>query len=152
MKKTIKTVKIDTGGHGYLSVSKKDFLLVCSPGEISHFSGHNYTRMYLEEDCDATLFRNRADALGYQVEIKESYNLKFPINYGYKPELFHYLPKCGDKLACGPDATYTVDWVNAKKEIGIRHDITGKLYKIGSYNPFCHITGVIASEVGKLAA
>jgi len=94
--KTIKTTHIDTGGHGYLSVSKKDFILVgCDPTKVSGYSGHNLSRIYLEEDCDQTYFWDVATANGFKIERKSGYNLKFNITHNYIPSLFDYIPKVG---------------------------------------------------------
>lgn len=96
--KTIKTTHIDNGGHGYLSVAKSDFLLVCTPDQITGCSGHNLTRMYLEEDCDMSVFMELAEAKGHKVEVKQSYNLNFKCTHNYKPALFGFEPRIGTEV------------------------------------------------------
>ncbi len=143
MKKVIKTTHIDTGGHGYLSVSKKDFLLVgCSPKGITGYSGHNLTRMYLEEDCDQSYFFLIANNRGFEVERKSGYNLKFNITHGYKPELFNYVPEVGDILN---DSKYEITTVD-ERGIFIRDIKTGNGYRIGLNNPFQYIENVVKSK------
>ena len=61
------TTHIDTGSHGYYSVSKKDIEYLGISDKISGFSGHTLNRVYLEEDCDAMLLYNRAEEMGVEV-------------------------------------------------------------------------------------
>jgi len=141
--KTIKTTHIDTGGHGYLSVAKSDFLLVCTPDQISGYSGHNLNRVYLEEDEDATTFMNAAEAKGIEVATKSSYNLKFNIHHGYKPELFNWKPIVGEKVKLHDGGFYTIIEVNDKKMIIAAY---GKRYGISLSNPFQYILGTVTAE------
>src|SRR5690349_20579028 len=96
--KTIKATHIDTGGHGYLSISKTDFSLVLEPSEVSGYSGHNLNRMYLEEDQDASKFMQRAESKGIKVEVKSGYNLKFNCTHNYNPDLFSFKPEIGNSV------------------------------------------------------
>ena len=61
----------EDGAHGWLEVSYKDVIDLNIQNEISEWSYINRTteKIYLEEDCDATLFLN-----------------EFKKQYGYKPE------------------------------------------------------------------
>ena len=139
MKKIIKCTKIDTGGHGYLSVSKKDFLLSgVKPSEISGYSGHTLNRIYLEEDCDATLFYNTCEKLGIQINVKDSYNLKFNITHNYNFELFNYVPKINDIITAYNDNHYKI--VNKTiKNLIVNDIILKKNYAISLSNPFKYI-------------
>ena len=133
----IKTTKIDTGGHGYLSVSKKDFLLTgLKPEQISGYSGHNLSRVYLEEDCDASLFFDTAKKKGLKVTVKDGYNIKFNCSHNFKPELFNYIPKNGDIL----NDEYEITGKN-KKHLFVT-TLTGKNYKISLSNLFYYIQTV----------
>ena len=62
----------EDGCHGWLEVSYKDVTDLNIQNEISDYSYINKTteKIFLEEDCDATLFLN-----------------EFKKQYGYKPEL-----------------------------------------------------------------
>ena len=62
----------EDAAHGWLEVSYKDVTDLNIQNEISEWSYINRTteKIYLEEDCDATLFLN-----------------EFKNKYGYKPEL-----------------------------------------------------------------
>lgn len=136
--KTIKATHIDTGGHGYLSVSKKDILAIGIDHNIfSTFSGHNTTRMYLEEDCDATKFMDYCQAKGIKVNVKSGYNPKFNITHNYKPELFNYTPAVNDMFDIS-SVQYKITEFK-KSKIIIRNLITGTVYGISTSNPFKYI-------------
>lgn len=136
--KTIRVNFIDTGGHGYYSVSKPDFLLVCTPEQITGCSGHSLTRIYLEEDCDATTFFDAAKAKGIEVSVKSSYNLKFNITHNFNPELFDWKPEIGKKVKLHDDGFYTIVVV-AQSHIVV--NCYGTRYRISLRNPFQYIIG-----------
>jgi hypothetical protein len=138
MIKPIHATIIDTAGHGYLSISKKDFSLVCNPSEITHYSGHTFTRIYLEEDCDASLFCGKARDLGYELVVKHSYNPSFAVKHNFKPELFDYQPKVGDTLLLH-DGEFQITSQDSSRII---IEGQGRRYKIASTNPYSHIQGV----------
>lgn len=148
--KPIKVNYIDTAGHGYYSVSKKDFLLVCGVHEITGSSGHTFTRMYLEEDQDASTFFNKAKSLGIEVKIKSGYNPKFQITHGYKPELFSYIPEIGDIIDCHGREYFVVD-IHEDKATMIRDIQTGMIYRISGHNPFAFITKLNSKLDARLA-
>jgi hypothetical protein len=105
----MKTFKhLDTGGHGYLSVAKKDIEKYgISPNEFTGYSGHTLTRMYLEEDQDATTFLNILQNKGIEYRIEGSY-VKSVISHNYNPELFDWTPQVGDVLIqCDFDGNIT---------------------------------------------
>ncbi|MEP2668946.1 MAG: hypothetical protein ABJH04_08120 [Cyclobacteriaceae bacterium] len=124
-----KTTHIDTGGHGYLSVSKVDFLKVLKPDQISGASGHNLNRIYLEEDLDATVFLEEANKKGYVVDVKHSYNLHFNCTHNYDPKFFHFKPVVGDKVLLHDDMWYAIVEVN-KSDFRVRNSFTGQRYKL----------------------
>lgn len=144
-KKIIKTTHIDTGSHGYLSVSKKDFLLAGGdPSKISGCSGHTLTRIYLEEDCDQSYFWDVATANGFTIERKSGYNLNFSIKHNYKPELFNYSPRLNSVVVLSDKNHYEITEIS--KRIIVSSLKTGMKYKISLNNPFEHIQGVILIE------
>lgn len=67
-----KLLKIDDAGHGWLSVSNKDIKLLGIENNISKFSYMNYTRTYLEEDCDAGVFIDTAKNRGWNITIENN--------------------------------------------------------------------------------
>ena len=131
--KTIKTTFIDTGRHGYLSVSKKDFLLVCDPKDISQYSGINFTRIYLEEDEDAGIFLNEARKKGYKVDIKSSYNPKHNITHNYRPEFVEYKKEIGQKVILHSGVKAEIVQVLPKLLIKTEN---GMRYRLPPNNPF----------------
>lgn len=138
--KTINCTHIDTGGHGYVSVSKKDIQLLGIADKITGYSGHNFERVYLEEDQDAYTFFMAAEGLGIQVKQKSGYNLKFNITHNYKPELFAYRPQIGQSVLIG-NKTYKIAGVHKGKLIVT--DMTGKRFRVTTSNPFKYIDSVI---------
>lgn len=139
MKTTIKVTHIDTASHGYLSVSKSDFIKIGGdPNKITHYSGHNYSRVYLEEDCDAAYFMDVAGQNGFQVEVKSGYNQGFKISHNYNPDAFHYInPKVGDKLLLTNGETAVVESVDKNKSLIV--SVGYKKYRIPGSNPFQYI-------------
>lgn len=127
--KTIKTTHIDTGGHGYVSVSKSDLLEVLKPDQISGYSGQSLTRVYLEEDCDATLFMEEAEKKGIKVEMKSSYNLHFKNTHNYDAKFFHFKPVVNDQVLLHDDQWYTIIEVN-QNDFRVRNSYTGQRYKL----------------------
>lgn len=139
--KTIQTTHIDNCSHGYLSVSKKDFLKAgCDPKKITNYSGHTFTRLYLEEDQDMGYFIQTARENGYTVDVKNGYNESFAIHHNYCPELFNYIPVIGDLI----DDKYTVTSVSEKQIIIYENNNTTQRrpYRIPTSNPFKHIHSV----------
>jgi hypothetical protein len=130
---------IDTGGHGYLSVSKADIKKYGFDHKlISGYSGHDFNRVYLEEDCDATAFLNHLDAVGVKYTVKSGYNLKFRITHNYKADLFSLKPEIGTEIVLhnGVKAKF----VRSDSKIAILTE-TGKRYKVSKTNPFNYIAG-----------
>lgn len=140
--KAIKTTHIDTGGHGYLSVSQKDFLVVMGGelDQISHFSGINLTRVFLEEDCDASMFMERAQDKGIPVDVKSSYNPKFNISHNYSPEYIGFKFDVNDRVMLHSSGAARV--VSNDPVIMVLTE-TGRTYRIPKTNPFYWIKGVI---------
>lgn len=63
-------------GHGWFAVKRsvlRDMLLL---GSISWYSYERGQTVYLEEDCDAMLFFNKAHELGIEVFITEKHTDK----------------------------------------------------------------------------
>lgn len=140
MKQVINTTHIDTGGHGYYSVSKKDISLLGIADKISGYSGHNFDRVYLEEDCDAALLYDRAKEMGIEINRKEGYNLKFNITHNYLPELFNWKPQPGQVVIISGTG-YTIAEVTKNKLIVT--DAAGKRFRVTTSNPFKYIDKVL---------
>lgn len=138
--KTIKTTHIDTGGHGYFSVSKKDIELLGIADKISGYSGQNFNRVYLEEDQDGLLLYETAKKMDIILVTKSGYNLSFNIHHNYNPSLFKYQPKIGDKVEIS-SVTYTI--IEMLKNKIIVTDANGKRFRIPSSNPFAFINKVL---------
>ena len=138
--KTINTTHIDTGGHGYYSVSKNDIELLGIADKISGYSGHTFNRVYLEEDCDAALLYDRAKELGIEINRKQGYNLKFNVTHNYKPELFNWKPLPGQMVMI-EQTQYTI--VEVTKSKLIVTDATGKRFRVTTSNPFKYIDKVL---------
>jgi hypothetical protein len=94
--KTLKLKHIDTGGHGYVSVSKELVKELDLVDKISSYSGMNMTRVFLEEDCDAALLIDAAKERGYEVVVDSLYNPKHTCTHNYNPKYFDL--KVGDKV------------------------------------------------------
>jgi hypothetical protein len=138
--KKITTTHIDTGSHGYYSVSKKDIEYLGISDKISGFSGHTLNRVYLEEDCDAMLLYNRAEEMGVEVIRKCGFNLNFNIKHNYKPNLFGWVPLRGQDVMVG-ERKYTIADVTKSKLIVV--DGIGTRYWITKSNPFKYIDAVL---------
>jgi len=145
--KTVKVTHIDTGGHGYLSVSKKDFIGICSPMNISGYSGHNLTRIYLEEDSDATKFFEACEKEGIVPVVKSSYNLKFNCTHNYKPELFDWLPEIGAQIKMHDELWYTIITIDDEKAIVSGN---GRKYRLPLNEPFKWFTDARPAETPEM--
>lgn len=129
----------DTPSHGYLRVSKKKFKEVgADPTQISKFSGHNETTLFLEEDCDTTYFLNFLKENGIPFEIKSVYRESFSITHNYKPSLFNFKLREGTSVRLSNGLTATLEFYN-KTKLGARIK-NGMLYRIPSSNPFQYIS------------
>lgn len=126
--KTIKVTKIDTAKHGYLSVSKKVIEQLGIQNEISGYSGHNLTRVYLEEDADALLFFKAVAEKGLNVEVKYSYNVNFSITHNYNHKYFNWKPEKGAEIVFnGYEKPFTITSI-VKNSIIV--DYAGFKYKM----------------------
>jgi hypothetical protein len=141
--KTIKATHIDTGGHGYLSVSKKDFIRAGADiRKISGSSGHTTTRIYLEEDGDQNYFWDIAKANGFEIVRKSGYNLKFNITHGYNWKLFHYIPSVDDIVSLSDGMDYKIIEIRPNGSIIVMNLKSRMQYRISGRNPFEHIKHV----------
>lgn len=130
--KNIKVTFIDTAGHGYYSVSKKDIEKLDLVQSISHYSGHNLTRVFLEEDSDATKFFETADNMGYTVVVKSSYNERFRIIHNYDPSCFRIA--VGDKVKLINGETCLITGMDYRSIYLERENF--RFYRISTNNPF----------------
>ena len=60
-------------GHGWLEVPRADAIALGIADKISRFSHMGGHSLYLEEDCDASLYLDAAKAAGYTLNITERY-------------------------------------------------------------------------------
>jgi hypothetical protein len=51
-------------GHGWLEVGRDELAMLHIDDQISHYSYTKGDKVYLEEDCDASLFINALENLG----------------------------------------------------------------------------------------
>ena len=58
-------------GHGWLQVTRQELKDLGILDKISHYSYQKRGDVYLEEDCDYSLFAERMKELGKPFEIKE---------------------------------------------------------------------------------
>jgi hypothetical protein len=80
---------IETPGHGYLKVSKTQFLKSgADKHKISSYSGLGKSHLYLEEDCDMNYFINHLKQNNIKFEIKEIYQERVNKTHNYNPYNF----------------------------------------------------------------
>ncbi len=60
-------------GHGWLAVKRKELIELGILDKISHCSYQKGDTVYLEEDCDASLFMEKMKELNKTVNFKEYY-------------------------------------------------------------------------------
>jgi len=69
-------------GHGWLEVEFSDLEELNIQEKISRYSHIRGNKVYLEEDCDASLFLDFAKNNGWTINIQEKYQENTPIrNY-----------------------------------------------------------------------
>lgn len=77
-------------GHGWLEVPRTDVQELGIESKITAWSYEHNEKIYLEEDCDASLFMETAKQNGWTINIEEKYQENTPIrNYQHykKPQL-----------------------------------------------------------------
>jgi hypothetical protein len=142
----IKTTHIDTGSHGYLSVSKKDLSKIYTEEQIqgiTGYSGHNLTRVYLEEDKDATDFLRVCEEQSIQVDVKEGYNPNFKTKHNFDSNLYHFSANVGDKFIGHYDILYKV--VESGRRIKIENE-QGRTYKLPKSNPYDYVVKIVPTD------
>ncbi len=75
--------------HGWMAVHVDEIYVLGIKDEISHYSYILKNTVYLEEDCDAGVFINKAKEIGWDISIKNHPKDRPDIrNFcAYKPEL-----------------------------------------------------------------
>jgi len=69
-------------GHGWLEVSREEVNRLGIAAEVSHYSYQYGDKVYLEEDCDLSVFLEAKKAVGEAVELVEVYQENTPVrNY-----------------------------------------------------------------------
>jgi hypothetical protein len=57
-------------GHGWLQVGKDELVMLGIENSISGYSYRNNNNVFLEEDCDASLFVNAMENKGVKISYK----------------------------------------------------------------------------------
>ena len=73
---------IEDPGHGWLEVDRAEVEALGIGSQVSSYSYIRGTKVYLEEDCDASIFINAKKAAGESVEYTTIYQENTPIR-GY---------------------------------------------------------------------
>lgn len=141
----IKATHIDTGGHGYYSVSKEDIAILGIADRITGYSGHNLTRVYLEEDCDGQLLADACKEKGIELKVKSSYNLKFKCTNNYNSALFSWKPEVGKMFLGHGEKSYTTIYIN-DNVMHVRANEGQQIYSIPLSNPFEHVRDIITDK------
>lgn len=68
-------------GHGWLAVKLKELQELGIADKISSYSYQKGKTVYLEEDCDMSIFIKAKKAQGIDVQYRDSYLEKTPIRY-----------------------------------------------------------------------
>ena len=66
-------------GHGWLAVKRSELIELNILDKVSGCSNQTGGAVYLEEDCDASLFWKAKEAIGEKVDYKSSYQDNTPI-------------------------------------------------------------------------
>lgn len=66
-------------GHGWLEVSRSDLAELGIAASVTPYSYQDAGRVYLEEDCDASLYLEAAKAAGWRVTMVEKYADPSPV-------------------------------------------------------------------------
>lgn len=66
-------------GHGWLAVKRAELVRLGIIGKISSFSYQRGKTVYLEEDCDASLFYGAKKKANEPFEVKEKHQDRSPI-------------------------------------------------------------------------
>lgn len=69
----IKATYYTDPGHGWFAVKRDTLAKMGLLYEVSTYSYQRGETVYLEEDCDATVFFNRARAMGLEVKYTEKH-------------------------------------------------------------------------------
>ena len=76
---TIKLTFYTDPGHGWLEVNRTDLDALDIAHQISSYSYERGTKVYLEEDCDASLYLETAKAAGWILTMFEKYSDPCPV-------------------------------------------------------------------------
>lgn len=73
----IKTIQVySDSGHAWAKVERSELVSLLLLGKISTFSYQRGDYVYLEEDCDLTLYVNALKAMNIECKFKESHTNK----------------------------------------------------------------------------
>jgi len=68
-------------GHGWLAVKRSELIKLNILDKVSPYSYQRGGTVYLEEDCDASLFFKAKEAIGEKVDYRESHLENTPIRH-----------------------------------------------------------------------
>lgn len=139
--KTIKVHFIDTPGHGYYAVSKKDIEFLGIKDKISGYSGHTLNKVYLEEDNDGTLLDKTCKEKDILQVVKRSYRENFNITHNYLPIHFNYKPKINDNIIIRNGETVKITGIDNKNIYLQRQDF--KFYRIPKVKIFQYLRQIL---------
>ena len=136
---TRKLTKINDPAHGWLSVSIKDLTLLGITGLISNYSYMNSKRVYLEEDSDAGIYLDAAEAAGWKVTVKSTFTERTHVrSLGSYNSWFVYPPiAVGSRIFVPADKT-CMDITGEDN----KRWFNGGMYAIPKSNPFTRIAGL----------
>lgn len=79
MKTTRKLTFYTDPAHGWLEVNRADLDALDIAHKVSRYSYEKGSRVYLEEDCDAPLYMQAANAKGWLFTMKDCYADRSPV-------------------------------------------------------------------------
>ena len=133
----IKITFIETPGHGYYAVKKTDLVKINYPVEqITRFSGHDLSRVYFEEDCDASELVSFLRGKGIIYSVKNTYRNSFSITHNYNVKYFSWRPSVGYVFHIG-GVRYTISHMD-KKGVYVQNG-NKRSYRIPLSNLFRYI-------------
>lgn len=135
---------IQDPGHGWFSVSRKDIATLGIADKISAFSFIDSTRVYLEEDGDASIFIKSAEKAGWKLTIKQSHTNKQSYvrsKAGYCKMFFDHPIQVGLQLELYDNCIVTVECVETNGWLVARK--TGRINRLPKSNPYKYIKNIV---------
>lgn len=138
---------ISTATHGYLKVSKSYLNKIKYPiGDISSFSGHNESFVYLEEDQDASNFTEFLTNNNIPFKVKEFYQDVLRYTHNFVEKIYSLKLKEGLIIELDSETGYLFKIKDVGRgSVMIKHLETGILYKISKPNLYRRVTDYFES-------